>query len=249
MKPRFATGLVVLFMLISTVAPVGAIPIQSTAPLGSQLSAATKDARVVINEFVPKGTEWVELYNAGTTAQDLTGWQLTNGSGFTDTLTPTLTAGAFAVIDNSFSLDNSGDAIYLYDDVGTLIDSVAYGNVGGAPLAEVGHSAARLAGGADTGDDAADWNLDLTPTQGVANDVPGVSLGSSVILNEFDNYPVASGPDQVELFNPTGAPVDITNWMLSDGRHPADAVRRRGPGWRLAGADRRDRFQHRFQQR
>jgi uncharacterized repeat protein (TIGR01451 family) len=175
-------------------------------------------SRVVVNEFEPKGTEWIELYNAGSVGQDMTGWEVTDGDGVTDTLSASISAGAFYTYETSLSLSNSGDQIYLYDNNRELVDSVAYGNAGGAPLAQVGHSAARLAGGVDTDDHARDWNLDTSPTPGAANDVPGIALGSSLIFNEFDNYPAVSGdPDRVELFNPTGSSITITGWMLSDG--------------------------------
>jgi predicted extracellular nuclease len=175
--------------------------------------------RVVINEFAPQdAAEWVELYNAGPDAQDLTGWTLTDGSGTADTLSGSLAVGAYLVVNNSFALSDSGETIYLYNAAATLVDQAAYGNAGAAPLAPAGNSAARPTDGADTDNDANDWNLDPTPTQAAANDAPGVSLGSSLAINELDTEPaVAGAPDQVELYNPTAAAVDLTGWSLSNG--------------------------------
>jgi uncharacterized repeat protein (TIGR01451 family) len=50
-----------------------------------------------------------------------------------------------------------------------------------------------------------------------------VDLGSALILNEFDNYPAAGG-DKVEIYNPTGGTITMTNWLLSDGDAVAPIV-------------------------
>ncbi|MCO5198361.1 MAG: lamin tail domain-containing protein [Anaerolineae bacterium] len=178
-------------------------------------------ARVVINEFAPKGTEWIELYNAGDADQDLTGWTITDGDGSSDALAGVLTAGSYLIVNNTFSLSNSGDEIELYNDSAELVDSVAYGNSGAAPLAPfasdgVQYSAARVSDGQDSGNDANDWNLDPTPTQGSANDAAGVNLGSALIINEVDLFPSGT-EDRLELYNPSGSDVDVSGWYISDG--------------------------------
>jgi uncharacterized repeat protein (TIGR01451 family) len=183
-------------------------------PDGSYTRGAS--ANVLINEFEAKGTEWIELYNAGAAAQDLTGWYVESSDGTMEALSGSLAAGAYLDFDTTLPLDNSGDSISLYDGSDTLIDSVAYGDAGGAPLMNTGYSTARLFDGVDTDDDARDFNLDATPTRGAANDVPGTALGSSVFVNEVDLFP-AAGPDYVELYNPSGSAIDVTGWSLSDG--------------------------------
>ena len=85
-----------------------------------------------------------------------------------------------------------------------MVDSVAYGNSGAAPLAPfasdgVQYSAARVSDGQDSGNDANDWNLDPTPTQGSANDAAGVNLGSALIINEVDLFPSGT-EDRLELY-------------------------------------------------
>ena len=184
---------------------------------------------VVINEFAPKGTEWVELYNRSPLTQTLTGWYLTDAactgatSLITDT-TPIAPGGFFTVTSgapgDNFALSNSGDTLLLCMADNTLADSVAYGNSGGAPLASAtggnNYSIARVSDGVRTGDDAADWNVDKTPTRGTSNDVAGVALGSSVVINEIDTVPT-SGNDHLELYNPTTTPITVTGWWVSDG--------------------------------
>ncbi|MEA3337407.1 MAG: ExeM/NucH family extracellular endonuclease [Chloroflexota bacterium] len=178
--------------------------------------------RVVINEFAPKGTEWIELYNAGTASQDLAGWTLADDGG-SEPLAGVLDPGAYQVIITTLNLDNAGDFIELHspDPPEAVVDRVAYGDTGGAPNAPFAsdaaqYSTARIVDGLDTDDDARDWNMDPTPTQGAANDVADNNLGGSLLINEVDVFPDA-GNDMIELFNPGGAPVDVTSWLISDG--------------------------------
>ncbi|HSH05633.1 MAG TPA: lamin tail domain-containing protein, partial [Anaerolineae bacterium] len=131
---------------------------------------------VIINEVVPKGTEWIELHNGGDTDQDLTGWYLAHtDTTVTETLSGNLPAGGYTTITTILALENSGDGVFLYDNNGTLIDDMHYGINGSAPLAITGQSIARVLD-TDTNNDANDWNIDPTPTDGAANDVPGVNL-------------------------------------------------------------------------
>ena len=185
--------------------------------------------KVVINEFLPKGTEWAELYNSMAVSVTLTGWYLDDadcGAGTSTIGTVELGPGDYFVVNagdagDNFDLDNSGDVLVLCNGDDAEVDRVAYGDEGGAPLSS--DSTARPSDGVDTNDFARDWNLDSTPTPGSANDAPAVMLGSSLILNEFDNYPV-SGNDMVEIYNPTGSTVSLTGWYLSDGDAVAPIV-------------------------
>ncbi len=184
-------------------------------------------AAVTINEFVPKGTEWVELHNSvGSGVISVAGWYLDDAAcGVGVSTIPggtNIADGGFFVVTaggagDNFALSNVGDFLVLCDNTGAEVDRVAYGTKGGAPVAPVGSSAARTADGLDTGVDAVDWNLDATPTQGVANDVGGTALGTSAILNEIDVFPDPNAVDQVELYNPGSVAVDLTGWVLSDG--------------------------------
>ncbi|HHS97025.1 MAG TPA: DUF11 domain-containing protein, partial [Chloroflexi bacterium] len=206
--------------LIGLAMLLGLVPVPAAQAMASSQAARTSLAAspgdVVINEFVAKGTEWIELYNTTAQTVSLIGWYLSDGEG-TDHLTGTIPAHGYLVTNTAnIDLDNSGDEIRLYDDGNVLIDQVAYGTHGGAPIPPTGVSAARPSDGVDTDDDARDWNLDPTPTAGSANDAPPVALGTSLILNEFDNYPT-SGNDKVELYNPTTQTISLDGWMLSDG--------------------------------
>jgi uncharacterized repeat protein (TIGR01451 family) len=201
-------SITVLLVLMASVAMANA-PAKPSAP-----------GDVVINEFTVKvsAEEWVELRNMTAAPIDIGGWTVTSSWGGLSHTVP----GGTAIAANGYytlpgsgggDLDNSGDVIWLM--TGTVvIDRVGYGRNGGAPLPIYGTTSARVEG--DTDDDAVDWNLTITPTQGMTNVVPAVALGTSVVFNEFDNYPV-SGNDVVEIYNPTTGPIVITGWLLSDG--------------------------------
>jgi len=193
-----------------------------TLDLAFVITGGPEEAEILINEFVPKGTEWIELYNYGASPVTMTGWYVQDGSGADNSISGvTIPAGGYYSWNTSLGLVSDGDYIELYDGSGALIDRVAYGNLGGCPVPHnipANLSACRAPNGSDTDDDARDWTLDRSSTRDAANDAPAPQLGSSLIINEIDPYPAANG-DSLELYNPdpTGLPVDITDWWFSDG--------------------------------
>ncbi len=180
---------------------------------------------VVINEFVAKGTEWIELHNTTVQAVDISGWTVVSDYGgaggplnytvpFGTVLPP---GGYYSFNTGADYLSNDGDVISLNAPWAPApVDQVGYGIRGGAPIPPTGYSCARTPDGWDTDDHARDWNLDNTSTRDAANDAAPVSLGTSLILNEFDNYPPAVN-DKVEIYNPGDSPIDMNGWYLSDG--------------------------------
>jgi hypothetical protein len=109
------------------------------------------DGSVVLNELLPdpdgadEGLEWVELYNAGSSAVSVAGWSLSAGTSDFDQLDVTLPggveipAGGWLVIGGEqvdeadvvlpFSLGNGTgtDGVRLVDCEGTAVDTVLYG--------------------------------------------------------------------------------------------------------------------------
>ncbi|MEX0917665.1 MAG: lamin tail domain-containing protein [Candidatus Paceibacterota bacterium] len=77
-------------------------------------------AAVVINEIAWMGSatsandEWIELYNNGSEAVILDGWQLTDGQDLTIDLSGTLPAGAFGVLERTDDTSASGSAFLIY---------------------------------------------------------------------------------------------------------------------------------------
>jgi len=124
--------------------------------------------KVVINEFLPNpvGTdtgdnEFIELYNYGDTAADITGWTLKDAFGTTTsyTITGTIEPGEFKVFwrnETGITLNNDEDMIYLNNSAGTIVDSYHYTS------STEGKSWARIPDG--TGD-----FVEADPTPGAKN--------------------------------------------------------------------------------
>jgi hypothetical protein len=117
----------------------------------------------IIDEF----DEWVELYNAGSSAVDLDGWSLDDGEGGSEpyripagTILP---AGVYALFHGrttGVALDDVGDMVRLLDPNGAVVDAVAFGQL--APNASYSR------------DDYNVWHADWPPSPGAPNQPPGV---------------------------------------------------------------------------
>lgn len=100
----------------------------------------TSTTKVVINEVVsnPKSgaNDWIELYNAGTTTVDLSGYILSDSKGlssseaYTIPSGTTIAPGKFLVFESTttfqFGLSKSGDAAVLANAKGTKLDSLSF---------------------------------------------------------------------------------------------------------------------------
>ncbi|MFH2105340.1 MAG: lamin tail domain-containing protein [Parcubacteria group bacterium] len=97
--------------------------------------------QIRLNEILPNpttdesSTEFIELYNASTTAVDLAGWILGDASTTTYTIattdfdSTTIAAGGYFIIyraQSKLALNNSGDSVELYQPDQNLLDSVTY---------------------------------------------------------------------------------------------------------------------------
>lgn len=115
-------------------------------------------AEIVISELMvhpagnpePRGEEFVELHNSGTTAVDVSGWQLDRGVSFTIPAGTTIAANGYLVLASnreallarsptavnviegewSGKLSNSGERVRLSDSSGDTIDQVEYADEG-----------------------------------------------------------------------------------------------------------------------
>jgi hypothetical protein len=172
------------------------------------LTCTPSTGTIKLNEFLsdPEGpdstalAEWIELYNRGSGAVDVDGWWIVAAGSADDTRVDVvfppasrLVAGGFFVVGGenvpeadhvaTFSIGNgtNGDAIYLFDCTGELVDAVIYGSnnddllpdesgavASPAPNPGSNRSLARRLDGVDT-DSPADWFVDLTPTPGATN--------------------------------------------------------------------------------
>ena len=128
--------LILALLLISSLASITQKHVHAS-------SGGTRE--VVINEIAWMGTafsyndEWLELYNPGTHAVDLTGWTLTDGDDLTITLTSTIPAQSYYLLERTNddsvpgvigdqtyagSLSNEGETLSLTDDATVLSDAV-----------------------------------------------------------------------------------------------------------------------------
>lgn len=99
-------------------------------------TAAADFSKLKINEFVANPgttftTEWVEIYNFGSNAVNLTGWYIQDAITTTHSLTSlgTVAPGAFVVLDIAEGfLNNSspGDSVFLKNPSNVVVDSTLY---------------------------------------------------------------------------------------------------------------------------
>jgi len=100
----------------------------------SQPSTSYSIGALIITEFVSDpedGVEWIEIYNPGTTAINLTDWSVSDATDKKTSFDITeIKPGAWVVIENpKGKLNNDEDEIKLYDPNGNLIDEVLYSGV------------------------------------------------------------------------------------------------------------------------
>lgn len=179
------------------------------------LGAIAAQADVVINEALASNNsyyyesstdayDWIELYNTGAEAVDLTGMQLTLASGKSFTF-PSGTIAASACyqvlcdsgLDSSatntgFNLPASGDTINLYNASGTAIDSLDYGQQ------VTDYSVGRYPDGTGS------FTL-CVPTQAAANTAQATASQAFLKINEC-----CAGPDDwFEVYNSATTPVAL----------------------------------------
>jgi hypothetical protein len=170
---------------------------------------------VLINEFLAHTDDpeydYVELFNYGSSAVDVSGFILTDDADTNKFLIPTNTIiepQRFLVYDErqlGFRLGASGQTIYFKDAGDTrVIEAIRYG------AQENGVSTGRSP-------DGSQWFSRLAArTPGTANGPPRVS---PVVINETMYDPISGEDDDqyVELFNRGQQPVDVGGWRLEGG--------------------------------
>jgi hypothetical protein len=158
--------------------------------------------------------DWVELYNQGGVAVDLTGWSLSddgNPRKFVFTSGPILQPGDYLVVwcddetnttpglHAGFALGRNGESVFLYDASTNRIDAISFG------LQLADYSLGRVAGA---------WQL-TQPTPGVANLAAALDTQSNLAINEWLANPPPGDDDWIELFNRSAsAPVSLHDIYL-----------------------------------
>lgn len=86
-------------------------------------------ATIVINEFMPhpsSGDDWIELYNATSQSIAIDNWKIFDSTSAVVTLTGSIDANGFKVIDVSNRLNNGGDTVTVKDQNDATIDEYIY---------------------------------------------------------------------------------------------------------------------------
>ncbi len=199
---------------------------------------------VVINEILPANntvyaSDWVELYNPTGASVDLSGCVIDDliGGGASPYTLPSGTSiepYGFWVLDRGSTFNNAGDDVNLLDTDGTtVIDSYSYGSTaydvswyrspdGGTWQSTPTSSPTKgTSNGSATPTATPEPTATPTPTPeptATATPTPEPTGGcSSVVINEIlpANNTVYTS-DWVELYNPTGASVDLSGCVIDD---------------------------------
>ena len=184
--------------------------------------------RLVINEVLAvnetayehEGTfpDAIELYYDGATALDLSGMTLSDDAEqpekFVFPAGTVMQPGEFLILHADanavtsgmhagFGLGGEGDAVYLYDSSGALLDSVVFGRqLSGLSIGRTGYEGR--------------WHL-TAPTPGQPNAAVPVGDPGRVKINEWlAGSEVLFDRDFVELYNDQAAPVDMGGFYLTD---------------------------------
>lgn len=195
------------------------------SPGGPESIVADPLQNVVINEFlanpVGSGQDFIELYNHGNTAVDLSGCLLSDSPNTNKFAIPSPTLLAprgfisFNQTQLGFGLSSAGEAIYLRNPSGTrVIDAWVFG------AQDLGVSSGRVPDG------AARFVELASPTPGLANSGP---QRRSIVINEIMYNPISGDTDDqyVELYNLSPQPVNLAHWEISGGirfRFPSPAL-------------------------
>lgn len=182
--------------------------------------------------------EFVELWNAGSTAVDLSGYQFEGISFRFPVASPLLGPGERLILANNgnptafatrypgvpvagyfgSSLNNGGERLALQDALGWIVESVTYGDAGTWPATADGRGAS-LERVQFSGDARAPENWRASPQYGgTPGTAPTPGHQPSLRLTEI-NAGSAAG-DWVELFNSGMSAVDLGGWALTDRVNP-----------------------------
>jgi hypothetical protein len=201
---------------------------QNSPTVSRTWTVDTSYRRLVINEVLAVNTsalkhdnafpDVVELYYDGPTALSLSGMSLsddpTQPAQFVFPSDATISPGQYLVLyaDTAasgadlhlgFGLSADGDAVYLYDRSGVLVDSVVFGQ----QLADLSIGRAGPLG---------QWRL-TAPTFGQANVAYPLGDSHTVKINEWlAGSDVLFASDFIEIYNPNPDPVDLGGMYLTD---------------------------------
>lgn len=196
-------------------------------------SSTDSDVNLVINEVMSAPLDgqydFIEIYNPGTKAVDMSGFILQDDKGASEQYVipdgVEIAPKGFLCFTQAqaenpngsfgFGLSSKGDKVVLLDKNGNNIDKVEL------PAMEDGTSYARVYDGAPT------WTVVTNPTQGVSNGEAQVAgLKGVVMINEvytFSDQSDIKDLDYIELYNASAQPVKVGGLKMWEGGGQAEA--------------------------
>ncbi|MEA3336136.1 MAG: lamin tail domain-containing protein [Chloroflexota bacterium] len=205
--------------------------------LAPQGLSTLKVTEIMYNPAGGSDYEFIELQNIGPTTLDLSGVQIRDGIDFTFPPGASLAPSQFAVLvnDSGFfpirypgipmagqfdrNLANEGENLDFFDPVsGTIFMSVRYHDdeEPGWPEAPdgVGYSLVIVDPNGDP-NAGSNWRASTFPNGSPGEEDP-LPFDGGVLINELLAHSDAPFEDAIELINPTGSPIDVGGWFLSD---------------------------------
>lgn len=191
---------------------------------------------VFISEVYPapssQETEWVELYNPASIVATLSGYllydQLSSPSPIATIPTVEIPALSTIVLDlESQKLNNSGDAVVLYDELGQEVDRLTFGsNSSQQSWSKTTRDGTPLQGAPTKGIFVPPTSVSATPTVTLASPTPNPSIFAtpppqyssfqSILLTEVMSCPNTGESEWLELYNPGSIPITVGHWLVSD---------------------------------
>ena len=109
----------------------------------------------------------------------------------------------------NFNLESGKGILYLYDKKWQIVDSISYEKM----------LAPNVAYGRVT-DGSKDWQFELTPTPGAANNSQGCEEVLPEPIFSTEGHLMTNGPETVTISMPEGVPEDTRIYITLDGREP-----------------------------
>lgn len=193
------------------------------------------EGKVVINELMQSNVDfmmvnhdfpdsWVELYNRSDKTVDVKNYRIGPTNVYEEAYP--LSSGAIDIepgahlmlycdkttgtpFHYNFNLDAGKGNLFLFDDMGMVVDSVNYKKM---PAPNIAYG--RVTDGSN------EWQYELTPTPGATNN----SVGSDGVLPEplfsVEGHVMMNGPEAITISMPEGVPEDTRIYMTTDGSEP-----------------------------
>lgn len=193
----------------------------NTVTRGEANSNATPVVTIIVmNEIFSRGTaedpDWIELFNDGTTAVDISGWLIYDNGGNAGTKPKkaipagtSIASKGFYVIategtgdPSDFGLSSNGEKVWLAKPDGAVADTISF------PALSETQSYGRFPDGTNT------WMVLETVTKGAAN---SNSLPvARIVMNEIFSRGTATDPDWIEIYNDSPMVINLTGWKIYD---------------------------------